>query len=635
MAETMETSKHEFKAEVRQLLDILARSLYTNKEIFLRELISNASDALDKLRFEVNRGTEVVDDNLELEIRINFDKDAGILRVSDTGIGMTREELMDDIGTIARSGSASFIEAAEDKDTLDGIIGKFGVGFYSVFMVAKKVVIQTRSWKADATPIRWESDGTGSFEIGPASTPDLRRGTTVELHLLDDDKEYCEDWRLKDIIKRHSSFISFPIFVKDERINTIPALWREPKFNIKAEQYEDFYKFLTFDSGAPFETIHVSVDAPVQYNALLFIPPTGLDLLGLQKERPGLDLYIRRVLIQRGNKDLIPEYLGFVRGVVDSEDLPLNISRETLQENRNLIKITSNVTKQILTHLEKLAKNDGSRYEEFWKTHGKIFKLGYTDFPNQEKYASLLRFNSSHCDNAEELVSLDDYIERAKEEQKTIYFATGASRAAFGVNPHMEIFRSKGLEVLYLLDPLDEFALEALRKYKDYELKSIEHADAGELAKFDDVEEEKSLPDLEGDEAEAFDDLQKRIKKILGEKITDVRVSTRLRESPCRLVSPDGAMSSSMQRMLQIAGQDSSVPAKVFEINKDHPLIRNLVKVYGSNPDDEYLRAVVEQLFESSLMLEGYLNDPHSMVDRIQKLLNQSSDWYLAVKKIE
>ena len=634
MAEKVETTTHEFKAEVRQLLDILARSLYTNREIFLRELISNASDALDKLRFEVNRGTDVVDGDLELEITIELDSDAGEIRVIDTGVGMSREELLEDIGTIARSGSATFLKASgdEDKEKLEGIIGKFGVGFYSVFMVADEAVIETKSFRQGEPAVRWRSDGSGTFEITPVEGG-RPRGTTVRLKLRDDAKEFLERSRVEQAILRHSSFISFPIKVEGEQVNTVTALWREPKFNIDEEKYAEFYKFLTHDSEAPFETIHVSVDAPVQYNALVFIPQQGLDPMGFQKERPGLDLYIRRVLITKGNEELVPEYLSFLHGVVDSEDLPLNISRETLQENRSLMKITSNLTKQVLSHLERLAGKDEERYATFWKTHGQIFKLGYTDFANRERWAKLLRFESSQSEG--ELVSLSSYVERAKPDQKKIYYASGASREAFKVNPHMEIFRSKGVEVLYLFDPIDEFALESLRTFEEFELKSIEHADMSELSSFEDAEEDRAIPELDDEEAESFEDLQKRIKKILGERITEVRVSTRLKESPCRLVSPDGAMTSSMQRMLQIAGQDTSVPAKILEINGDHPLIRNLVKVYGVNPDDEYLRSVVEQLFESSLMLEGYLNDPHSMVERIHKLLNQSSDWYLAVKKIE
>jgi molecular chaperone HtpG len=636
MAEQHETTKHEFKAETRKLLDILVHSLYSHKEIFLRELISNSSDALDKLRFETSRGSDVVDGEQELEIHIEVDKDQGLLRIKDSGIGLTPEELIRDIGTIARSGSENFLKAAaENKEGLEGIIGKFGVGFYSVFMVAKEVVITSRSFRPDEAAVQWKSDGLGSYEIGPVpeeSTP--QRGTTVEVHLRDEAKEFAEDWRIKDIIRKHSGFISFPIFVGDERINTITALWRESKSSITDEKYKEFYTFLTHDDQDPLTRLHISVDAPIQYNALLFVPERGVEWMGFQQERPGLDLYIRRVLIQRENKDLIPDYLAFCRGVVDSEDLPLNISRETLQENRNLQKISSNITKQLLSHLQRLAKDDAEKYGKFWKAHGKIFKLGYTDFTNREKYASLLRFNSSKCDQAEELTSLDEYIERAREDHKKIYYASGASREALALNPHLDIFRAKGIEVLYLFEPLDEFALEGLREYKEFNFQSVELADAKELEQYENQEEEKEAAPLTSKDEQAFPKLLARIKEILGDRITYVKESSRLKESPCCLVSPDGQLTSSMHRVMQIAGQDTSIPVKVLEVNKDHELVRNLIKIYRANGNDEYLVTAVEQLFESALLLDGYLSDPHALVERMQKVLHQSSGWYVAVKDI-
>ena len=632
MSDKDESSKHEFKAEVRQLLDILVHSLYTNREVFLRELISNASDANDKLRFEMNRGTKVVDPGVDPEIRITFDEDLKRLTITDTGVGMTREELVENIGTIAKSGSAAFLEAAsEGEEKVDNIIGRFGVGFYSVFMVAKEVVIKSRSYREEEEPVIWRSDGLGTYEIDRLDG-EVKRGTSIEVRLRDEAKEFVELFRIKEAVRKHSSFISFPIIVGDERVNTIPALWREPKFSIEDEQYNEFYKFLTRDFDEPLDRLHIAVDAPVQFNALLFVPKVGLDLFGYQKERPGLDLYIRRVLIQRGNKDLIPEYLGFVRGVVDSEDLPLNISRETLQENRMLRKITSSITKQILTMLEKKADTNPDGYAELWKTHGKIFKLGFSDFPNRERYSNLLRFNSSTCDDSEGLVSLKDYVERFEPEQKTIYYVSGTSREAIEGNPHLEIFRSKGLEVLYLLDPLDEFALENLRTFEDHELQPIEHVDPASLDGFESSAEEKKAEPLTDAEEGEFEKLVARVKEILGDKVSKVKISARLTESPCCLVSPDGAMTSSMERILKIASQDSSVPAKNMEINRDHPLWRNLLEIHRKDSADDYLEAAVNQLFESALLLEGYLQDPHAMVERMQNLLNQSSDWYLKVK---
>jgi len=343
-------AKFEFKAEVKQLLDILVHSLYTHKEIFLRELVSNASDAMDKLKFESTKGTEIVDNDLPLEINIKADKDKKILTVTDTGIGMTKDELVNNIGTIAKSGTSEFLKVmAESKEDASNIIGRFGIGFYSVFMVAKKVVIKTKSFKKDEPAVQWESDGLGSYTITPLDE-EIKRGTTIEIHLKDDMDEFLEKYRLESIIKKHSGFISFPIKVEGEQVNTQSALWREPKSNIKPEQYTEFYKFLTYDNEEPLTVIHRSVDAPIQFTSLLFIGKRSMDMFGYNREEYGLDLYVRRVLIQHQNKDLLPEYLSFVKGVVDSEDLPLNISRETLQEDVIFSKISSSVTSQVLSH---------------------------------------------------------------------------------------------------------------------------------------------------------------------------------------------------------------------------------------------------------------------------------------------
>jgi molecular chaperone HtpG len=628
MSEQVIHSKREFKAEVRQLLDILVHSLYTNKEIFLRELISNSSDALDKLRYEKNRGAEPVDDDLDLEIRVSFDKDRKLLTVSDTGIGMTEEEVIENLGTIAHSGSAELLRAAQSKQDLASIIGRFGVGFYSVFMVAREVVVTSRSYRKEAAPVRWRSDGTGEYEVAPVEEP-VGRGTRVELHLRDDALEFAEDYRIKTIIKKHSNFISFPIFVGEEHVNTIPALWREPKFNIKKEQYTEFYKFITYDTAEPLETMHFSVDAPVQFHSLLFIPAKNPDLFGIAREPAGVDIYARRVLIQHGNTELLPEYLGFIRGVVDSEDLPLNISRETFQENVVFHKIGSSLTKQILSQLRKLAEKDKDRYTAFWKEFGKLFKAGYMDFANRDDYAELLRFHSSAL-APDTLTSLEEYAGRAKPGQSEMYYASGPNREAIESNPHLEILRAKGLEVLYLHEPIDEFALEGLHKFKDFELRSVEHADPRKLDSFASVEgEQRKAEALSEEDQQNFERLLDRIKLILGDRVTNVKASERLKDSPCCLVNPDGQITSSMDRIMRIVGKDTSIPKKVLEVNRDHHLIRNLLAVFKRDPRDSFLSGVVEQMFESALLLEGYLNDPHQMVGRIQRLMDQSSDWYL------
>lgn len=636
MSEKTTTKKHEFKAEVKKLLDILVHSLYTSREIFLRELISNASDALDKIRFESTRGTEILDKDLPLEIKIELDEKKKILTITDTGIGMSRDELISNIGTIAKSGTEEFVKLmAETKGDANNIIGKFGVGFYAVFMVASKVVIKTKSYLPDEAAVEWTSDGLGEYEITELDEK-RARGTTIELHLKEDAKEFTEKWRVENIIKKHSNFITFPIYLDKEKINTINAIWREPKSSVTKEQYNEFYKFLTYDAEEPLDVIHKSVDAPIQFNSLLFIPKKSSDYFWYDREHYGLDLYVRRVLIQHKNKDILPEYLSFTKGVVDSEDLPLNISRETLQENIVFTKIASSVTGTVLSYLTDKAKNDAAAYNEFWKEHGKILKLGYSDFANHDKYIELIRFNSSGCKDKDELTSLADYASRIKEGQKEIYFVIGANREAVEMDPHMEIFRNKGLEVLYLFDPIDEFVIQSLRKYKDFEFKSADSTDLKKLENLKDLEEKKpQAAELSKDDAKHFSSLLSKMKSILGDRVEDVVESKRLVDSASCLVAKDDNMSSSMQKILRMTSKDVALQKKVFEINPDHKLVRNLLRVFKSNSNDEFIESATEQLFESAQLQIGDLTDPHKLVKRINQILEQSSDWYVSVKKIE
>lgn len=629
-------NQYEFKAEVKELLNILVHSLYTNKEIFIRELVSNASDALDKLRFESNKGTDIYQNDLPLEISIEADEKKNQLTISDTGIGMTKEEIVKNIGTIAKSGSAEFLkQLSENKDQANNIIGKFGVGFYSVFMVADKVEIVSRSYKTKAKPIKWVSDGLGSFKVTELEK-DISRGTQVIIHLKKDEKDYTEKYRIESVIKKHSNFITFPIKFEKEQLNTVSAIWREPKSSVKKEQYTEFYKFLTYDSEEPLETIHRSVDAPIQFNSLLFIPKKNMDMFGFNREDYGLDLYIRRVLIQHKNKELLPEYLSFVRGVVDSEDLPLNISRETLQENVIFSKISSSVTSQVLSALTKMAKDDREKYTEFWREYSRIFKMGYMDYANQEKYSELLRFDSSAKKEGETLTSLAEYVERIKKDQKDIYYMTGPSKEALKMDPHLEVYRRKGIEVLYLYDPVDEFVISSLAKYKDHELKSVDQAELKDLDKFADIEEKKTKSKtLTKDDELQFSSLLEKMKEILGAKVKEVNVSERLDDSPACLVNADNTMSASMQKMMNIMQNTEKIPEKVMEVNKDHNLIRNLLKVFKSDPNDKYLTEVTNQLYDTSLLLEGYLTDPHKLVNRVNSMLEESSEWYTEVKKIK
>lgn len=630
MADTTKT-KFEFKAETKKLLDILVHSLYTSKDIFLRELISNASDALDKIRFESNKGTEITDKDLPLEIKIAFDDKKNLVTVTDTGIGMTRDELIANIGTIAKSGSEEFLkQLSENKEAVNNIIGRYGIGFYSVFMAAKEVVLKTKSYKKDEPAVEWRSDGLGDYEISELNE-EIKRGTTIEIYLKDEAKEFAERHRLESVIKKHSNFISFPIYLENEKINTIAALWREPKSSIKKEQYDEFYKFLTYDNEEPLETIHTSVDAPIQFNALLFIPKKSYEFWRWNRDDYGLDLYVRRVLIQHQNKDLLPEYLSFVKGVVDSEDLPLNISRETLQENIIFSKISQSITSNVLSHLTKTAKESPERYADFWKEHGKIFKLGYMDFTNMEKYQALLRFNSSESKDEKELVSLEEYVGRMKKDQKEIYYALGAGREAIDMNPHLEIFKSKGLEVLYLYDPVDEFVMTSIRKHKDFDFKSVDAASLKDIEKLEDVvKEEKPKEKLSKEDDKAFGRLMLKMKEILGDRVTEVHESKRLKGSPATLINPDDTMSSTMQKILKMSNQGIAMPAqkRLMEINKDHKLIRNLVSVFKKNENDSFIADTTEQLYDSALLLEGSLDDPHKLVNRLNKMLTEASELY-------
>ncbi|MDD3311647.1 molecular chaperone HtpG [Pseudodesulfovibrio sp.] len=627
---------HKFKAEVSQLLDILVHSLYTNKEIFLRELISNASDALEKARFKAT--SQGAEDAVAPEIRITADKDAGTVTVTDTGVGMTRDELMRNIGTIAHSGTAEIARLAQDgKESLDALIGRFGVGFYSVYMVADEVTVTTRSMDPDAEPMAWTSDGRNDYKLealdGEAAK-DLPRGTRIEVKLKKDMvSQFANPAALRNIVKKHSNFINFPIFVDGERVNTISALWREPKFQITGEQYAEFYKFLTYDSEDPLDTLHTSVDAPVQFNALMFIPKHGDDPFGMNRENRGLDLYVRRVLIERQNKDLLPEYLGFVKGVVDTEDLPLNISRETLQDNLLMRKISSTLVKQVLDHLAKAAKDDEDRYAEFWRAHGLLFKAGYMDFLNKDKFATLVRFNSSHHDDAKGLASLADYVSRAKEGQKEIYYAYGPSREALALSPHLEVFRRKGIEVLYLFEPIDEFVMDALRDFEGNALVSAEHADMSKLDPFADVEAVERPEPLSEVQKPLLDKLLARFKAVLGDAVTEVKATDRLSSSPVCLANPDGNVTSSMDKIMRVVSKDTSIPRKVLEVNPDHPLMRNLLAICEKDENDPFIDQAANQLFESALLLEGYLTDPHALVGRVQDLLTKSSNWYVETRK--
>ena len=654
-----QTKTHMFKAETQKVLNILTHSLYTNREIFLRELLSNASDALDKLRFLQSKGEQVRDSDLPLEIRISVNKDAGVLQITDTGLGMTEQELIDNLGTIARSGSEQFMkdmgtdaptskegggseaepeEQAETaaKPSTAEIIGRFGIGFYSVFMAADEVEVISVPALGDGTPHVWVSEGSGSFSVKALDGEEAascKRGTIIRAKIKADAKDFLEAFRLQAVIRQHSNFLPFPIFLEDERINTTPALWREPKFSITQEQYADFYKYLTYDDKPPLDVIHLAVDAPVQFNALVFIPDSEQDTFAIQQDKWGLDLYVRRVLIERANNELVPQHLAFLKGVVDTEDLPLNISRETLQENVIVRKISQTIVKQILNHLEKLAQSDTDKYTAFWKLHGKFFKFAFSDYANRERVAPLMRFSSSVADDGA-LTSLDQYLSRLKSGQQEIWHIAAPSIEAAKVNPHLERFRRKGIEVLYLLEPVDELALGALGKYKDHPFKSVEQADGKSLEAFPDLDETTPpATSLNDEEKASLEKLIEKMRDILGDRIAEIRVSDRLSGSPAVLVSAEG-VSSSMEKLMRVMQQSDGIPAKILEVNPDHSLVRVLLRIHANNSDNPLLAELVNNLFDNVQLLDGYLADPYRMADRNLKLMDKAAAWYADLLKI-
>ncbi len=634
----MSQNQHEFRSDVRKVLNILTHSLYTNREIFLREVLSNASDALDKVRFLQNRG-DLATSETALEIKISVDKDNKILTITDTGIGMTEKEMIENLGTIAKSGSEEFLKDLQNNDTpsdASQIIGRFGVGFYSVFMVADEV--EVISTYADATTTNiWKSNGEGSFTLDAYTNDDApKRGTQIKLHMKEDAAQFLEDYEIENIIRRHSSFLPFPVLLNDNRVNTTPAIWREPKSSLTPEQYKEFYSFLTYDEEEPLGTIHFSTDSPIQFNMLVFVPNHELDIALAQREQYGLDLYAKRILINKDNKDLLPDYLAFLKGVVDTEDLPLNISRETLQENVIIRKIAQTVTKQTLKYLERVASEDPEKYAKIWTLHNKLFKLGYMDYLNRESFSALLRYNTSIHEDSEGLSSLDAYIEKAKEnhedKQKNIWYIVGSNREACKLHPLFESFRRRNIEVLFLYEPIDEIVFDGLNEYKEFSFKAVEYATEEDLKDFPESADEQDTPPLKEDEKPIMDNLIAAIKATLGGQVKDVRTSTRLGSAPACLVGADGT-SSSLDKLMRAMNKDTSIPQKIFEINPNHPLVRNLLTIYKNNPDDAQLAEMTHTLFETSQLLDGYIQDPHVLAARVNTLLQKSSAWYSEIRK--
>jgi molecular chaperone HtpG len=607
----MTTESYQFKAEIQQLLNILVHSLYTERDIFLRELISNASDALSRVQFEMLTNRDVLDPDAELKITIECDQDNRKLIIRDTGIGMTRDEIVENLGTIAHSGAAEFLKKLQAEQKPADVIGQFGVGFYSVYMVADEVTVTSRSYRPDAQAVRWTSQGDNTYTLEDAEKTD--RGTEIVVHLKEDAAEYAQDWKIEQIIKKHSDFVSFPISVKDHVANQQTALWRQSPREVTDEQYDNFYKQLTLDFEAPLRHIHFVADVPVDVHAVLFIPAKReRGMFSLRKD-DGLKLYSRKILIQEYFKELLPAYFRFVQGVVDSEDLPLNVSRESIQNNRAMAKLKSTLTHKLIGELAELGEKDAAKYAQFWQEFGLFVKEGVaTDLAQQADLAKLLRFKTSR--SGEEWVSLPQYVERMQAEQKAIYYILGDDPASIARSPHLDYFRKHELEVLYLTDPLDSFMVVALKDFAGQPLQNVDDAKL-DLPEAADQPLESKVAD------DDYAQLVARFKTVLGDKITEVRESKVLTDSPCRLVSPEEAAERDMQRVKRLLGQDYEIPKKIMEINRGHQLMADLAALAHNGRNDALLDASIQQLYESALLVEGLLPNPAEMAPRIQMLM--------------
>jgi TNF receptor-associated protein 1 len=603
--------KFEFQAEIKQLLDIVIHSLYTEKEIFVRELISNASDALEKLRHTQLTEKEIFDDKLDLEINVTTDDQAKRITIQDFGIGMTRAELIENLGTIAHSGSKAFLKAlGEGAQKNANLIGQFGVGFYSAFMVAKSVKVYSHSWRAGEAGHVWTSDGSGTYEIEESEGE--RRGTKIVIELKDECGDFAQDWKVKEILERYSAFVSYPINLNGKRINTVQALWLRNKNEVKEEEYTEFYKFQAHAFDEPRLRLHFSADAPLAINALLFVPKENTEKLGFSRLEPAVSLYCRKVMIDAKPKDILPEWLRFLKGVVDSEDLPLNISRETMQDKSLLEKLNKVITKRFLKFLDEESRNRADGYAEFYKEFGHFLKEGAAlDFTHKDQLTKLLRFESSLTEKGK-TTSLSDYVTRMGSEQKELYYLVGPNRAAIESGPYLEGFKARNLEVIFCYEAVDEYVMNNVREFDGKKLTAADHADV----KLTD------LPQPEGALSEADTKaLATWIKETLGERVAEVKSSDRLVDSPVLALNADKFMSPHMRRMMKAMNKDGAEsPVRVnLEFNPRHIVIKRLNDARSSNPDRAKL--VAEQLLDNSLIAAGLLDDPTTMVARLNKLL--------------
>ncbi|MCB0264741.1 MAG: molecular chaperone HtpG [Calditrichaeota bacterium] len=616
-AKTSKAQEFEYQAELKQLLKLIVHSLYTHPEVFLRELISNASDALNKVRFRMLTDQNVFNADAKLEIRIDVDEKKHTFSISDSGIGMNHDDLVKRIGTVASSGTLEFIEQMKksDKKIDADMIGQFGVGFYSVFMVTDEVIIETRHADVDAKGYRWKSDGQGTFTIEEIDKP--TRGTTISFTLNEQSQEFSQSHRLGHIINKYSNFVDFPILLNGERANKVDALWHRNKSDIKQEELNEFYKFVANDFQDPVSHLHLSIEGAVNFKAIIFFPATAPGPYVRMDEEKSLQLYSHKVFIQDDAKELLPEYLRFVKGVVDTEDLPLNVSREVTQNSPAMSKIRSTIVNKILSHLEDMAKQDPGKFQTLYNNFGQFLKFGVnTDFSNRDRLVNLMRFESTTTE-AGAFTTLKDYVTRMNSDQKEIYYVSGETRSILERNPNLEYFKKHDIEVLLLTDPADVFIVPSLNEYEKKPIKSIDNADID--VKKDDARSEEALNE----------NLSKSLitvfKETLGDKVEDVMESHRLVDSPATLVIGKQGMDPQMEKMMKMMQKDFAGSKRILEINTSHPLIKNLSKLNMGSSTDALLRQSILQIYEGAALLEGTLKDPTEFVTRMTELMVEAT----------
>jgi molecular chaperone HtpG len=606
--------KHEFQAEVRQVLDIVINSLYKDKEVFIRELVSNASDALEKLRHIQLTEKDIYDDELPLEINIRTDEEQNTITIEDHGAGMSEEELVHNLGTIAHSGSKAFLKAVREAGTPDpNLIGQFGVGFYSVFMVADSVEVHTHDWRKDGKSLVWKSGGSGSYEIETVTGE--RRGTKIVAHLKDDAKEFANADRVRDVLTHYSSFVQFPIKLNGEQVNTVQPIWTRNRSGITDEEYNEFYKFQANAFDDPLYRLHFSSDAPLEISALVFVPGENPERWGFGKVDPGVALYSKKILIDPKPDGLLPDWLRFLRGVVDSSDIPLNISRESMQDSALTKRIGQVITGRFIKFLEDEAGKDAARFEDFYRKFSIYLKEGIaSDLKNRDQLAKLLRYESSATEKGN-LTTLGEYVSRIKDGQKEIYYLYAPSREIIEAGPHVEAFKARGLEVIYLYDPVDEFVMTSLGKYDDKELVSADNA----AIDFGDDAAAAPESTVSEDDAKA---LTSWFKDVLGDRVNEVVMSRRLVDSPAVALNADKLMTPSMRRMMKAIQREGRIENSInLELNPAHKLIAGLSALRDKDP--ETAKLVAEQIFDNALVAAGFMEDAREMVGRVYSILER------------